>query len=167
MDIPEIEALCEKDFDFLVNQVQKEAFPIKIGARALPIVEPWFFTVRFSMTVYRSYLENACHRVRILGIEKIIIGNGKGRWMLEEHSWKKEGRFISFLCMFCEIAAGNGVEVILEPLGAQYSNYINRISEAVEVIQRVGMRNLFTMADIPEDWSKAYRDAVEVLGEIL
>ena len=50
--------------------------------------------------------------------------------------------------MFAEIAGNYDVEVILEPLGPMYSNYINSLPEAVRIIREVGVPNLFTMADL-------------------
>ena len=47
-----------------------------------------------------------------------------------------------------EIAANHGQELILEPLGPKYSNYINTVEQAVKIIQKVGANNLFTMADL-------------------
>ncbi len=155
LDIPEIEELSEEDFSAFVELVNKENFPILHGARALPIADPWFFTDKFDMDEYKNYLENACRRAHILGIEKIIIGNGKGRWLVDEHSLEQEDRFINFMKMFCEIAKKNEIEIILEPLGPKYSNYINTIPQAVEVIHKVGMTNLYTMADLRHVvWSK-------------
>ena len=57
--------------------------------------------------------------------------------------------------MLAEIAGKNGQDLILEPLGPKYSNYINTIPEAVRVIEQVNMPNLFTMADLRHMvWSK-------------
>lgn len=148
LDIPEIEALSAGEFEAFVGQVREEAFPVLSGARALPVADPWFFTDKFRMDEYKNYLENACKRAHILGITKIIIGNGKARWLTDEACKQKEGRFIDFMKMFAEIAGKNGLEVILEPLGPKYSNYINTIPEAVEVIKKVDMPNLYTMADL-------------------
>lgn len=148
MDIPEIEALPEHEFWTLCEKVHNDGFPMLIGARALPITEPWFFTEHFCMVDYKNYLENACKRAKALGIKKIILGNGKSRLLPDEDSIKKESRFIEFMRMFAEIAGNCGGEVILEPLGPKYTNYINTLPEAVRVLREVNMPNLFTMADL-------------------
>lgn len=44
---------------------------------------------------------------------------------------------IDFMRMFAEIAGNYGMEVILEPLGPMYSNYINTLPEAVRIIHEV------------------------------
>lgn len=155
LDLPELEALPEGEFSAFCDRVQKTGCPVLTGSRALPIADPWFFTEQFQATEYRDYLEHACRRAKMLGIEKVILGNGRARWLLDETSIRKESRFIDFMRMFAEIAGEQGLEVILEPLGPKYSNYINTLPEAVRIIHEVSMPNLFTMADLRHMvWSK-------------
>jgi len=67
----------------------------------------------------------------------------------------KEHVFIEFMRMLADITGNCDQELILEPLGPKYSNYINTIPEAVRIIEKVGMPNVFTMADIRHMvWSK-------------
>lgn len=148
LDVPEIEALPEAQFCAFCDKVHETGFPVPTGARALPIAEPWFFTDYFCVMDYKEYLEHACKRAKLLGMGRIIIGNGKARLLIDETSIRYESRFIDFMHMFAEIAGDHGVEVILEPLGPMYSNYINTLPEAVRIIHEVGMPNLFTMADL-------------------
>lgn len=148
LDVPEIEALPENEFRVFCDKVHENGFPVLTGARALPIADPWFFTEHFRAMDYKDYLEKACRRANLLGMDRIIIGNGKARLLIDETSIRKEHRFIEFMRMFAEIAGNYGVNVILEPLGPEYSNYINTLPEAVRIIHEVGMPNLFTMADL-------------------
>lgn len=148
LDLPEIEALPEAEFEAFCLKVQQENFPVLTGSRALPIAEPWFFTERYSLEAWRPYIVNACARAKKLGIQKIIIGNGKARWLLDETSIQKEQNFIELLSLFSSICEENGIEMILEPLGPDYSNYINTLPEAVRVVKEAGNKNLFIMADM-------------------
>lgn len=168
LDIPEIEALPEEKFYALCEKVKETEFPVMTGSRALPIAEPWFFTEHFQTMEYKSYLEHACQRANVLGIKKMILGNGKARWLSDETSIQKENRFIGFMRMFAEIAGEYDMEVILEPLGPKYSNYINTVPEAVRVIREVHVPNLFTMADLRHMvWSKEpFEDLVNCVDYI-
>ena len=148
LDLPEIEELSEEAFEALCKKVEQEDFPILTGARALPIATPWFFTEQFSLEEYRDYMVRACARASRLGIRKIIIGNGKARWLIDETSIQKESNFVDLLSLFAQICEENGVELILEPLGPDYSNYINTLPEAVRVVKATGSKNLFIMADL-------------------
>lgn len=168
LDMPELEALSDEDFASFQAHVKEAAFPILTGARILPVKEPLFFVPGFQETSLESYLKSSCRKSSILGIKTILLGNGKARWLVDENSLKKERIFISFLRMLCEIAGENGQEVLIEPLGPKYSNYINTVPEAARVIEAANMPNLFVMADIRHFvWSKEpfediarYRDIV-------
>lgn len=148
LDVPEIEALPETEFCIFCNKVHETGFPVLIGARALPIAEPWFFTDSFCLMEYKEYLEHICLRAKQLGMSRMVVGNGRARLLTDETGLEKESRFIEFIRMFAEIAGNEGVEIILEPLGPMYSNYINTLPEAVRIIREVGMPNVFTMADL-------------------
>ena len=147
LDVPEIEALSENEFRIFCDKVHETGFPVMTGARALPVAEPWFFTDSFNALDYKAYLEHACQRAKLLGMGRIIIGNGKARLLIDETSIEKENRLIDFMRMFAEIAGNYNAEVILEPLGPMYSNYINTLPEAVRIIREVDRPNFFTMAD--------------------
>lgn len=148
LDLPELEAMPEYDFRVFCSKVYDNQFPVLTGARAIPVMEPWFFTDTFQITAYRGYLEQACRRAEQIGMRKLIFGNGKARRLLYEDSMKKEKNFLDFMRMFAEIAGESGQDVILEPLGPQYTNYINTLPEAVRIIREVNMPNLFAMVDL-------------------
>lgn len=168
LDVAEIEALSEKDFETLKRSAEKCGFPILTGARLLPFAEPLFFTEGFSPETLVPYLEKACSRAGILGIKKVIIGNGKARSLLKLEDRERESVFIESLRLMAKIAGENGMELILEPLGPKYSNYIQTIPEAVALIQKVNMPNLFVMADIRHMyWSnESFEDLVEYVSYI-
>lgn len=155
LDMPELEELGEREFDRFRNHVEETKFPIPNGARILPITEPIFFRPDFKVTDLEEYLEASCKKSGQIGIRQILFGNGKARWLIEEDSIKREEVFICFLRMLCEIAGENGQDILIEPLGPKYSNYINTLAEAVEVIEKANMPNLFAMADLRHFvWSK-------------
>jgi len=148
LDIPEIEALSETDFENLEKKVKETGFEVLTGARLFPITDPLFFTDGFSPKELIPYLEKVCKRTSRLGICKIILGNGKARSIQAPEDLKKEPKFIEFVRMIADIAQTCGQELILEPLGPKYSNYLNTISEVVRFIGKVNRENVFTMADM-------------------
>lgn len=155
LDMPEIEALSPADYDRLLEQVEREGFPVLTGARILPITDPLFFVDGFQPNSLKDYLERTCRRAGQLGIQKIILGNGKARALAAPEDRKKEPVFVDFLRMLSDIAGENGQKLILEPLGPKYSNYINTIPQAVELIGKADRPNLFAMADLRHMvWSK-------------
>ncbi|MDE7246233.1 MAG: sugar phosphate isomerase/epimerase [Oscillospiraceae bacterium] len=168
LDMPELEALSDEKFAAFKAHVAETAFPIPTGARLLPVAEPLFFVPGFQVTSLEFYLKSTCKKSGELGIKTLLFGNGKARWLIDEDSIKKEEVFIQFLRMLCEIAGEQGQEVLIEPLGPKYSNYINTMPEAARVIEAANMPNLFAMADIRHFvWNKEpfedmvqYRDIV-------
>lgn len=162
LDIPEIVNLSETDFQAFCKKIKSENFPVLIGSRALPLAAPWFFTDQFSIQEYQNYMSVACSRAKKLGIRKIILGNGKARWLLNDSSIKLEENFIMLLRIYAENANAQGIEFILEPLGPEYSNYINTLPEAVHIVRRAKAPNLFIMADLRHMYrgGESYEDIV-------
>lgn len=148
LDTPDVVDLSDKDFEMFLDAVKQYSLPIRAGSRALPITEPTFFMGNFHALDWKGYINNACKRMSQLGANKIILGNGKARLMPEGNISDREQIFIDFFRMFCDIAGENGMELILEPLGPRYSNYLNTIPEAVRVIKLANMPNAFTMVDL-------------------
>lgn len=162
LDLPELEALPEAEFEDFCRKVERAGFPVLTGARALPIAEPWFFTERFSLEAYDGYMRRACARAARLGIRKIILGNGKGRRLPEDPDPKTEGNFIRFLARYASFCREHGIELILEPLGPDYSNYINTLPQAAAAVEEAGAPNLFIMADLRHLYrgGESYEDIV-------
>lgn len=148
LDMPELEEMQEGDFLKFREETQKAGLPVQTGARILPIVTPTFFVDGFRPADLAPYLKKSCARAGALGIQTVIFGNGKARWLQTPDDLRREPVFVELLRMMAEIAGENGQELLLEPLGPRYSNYLNTIPQAVEVIRRTDMPNLFTMADL-------------------
>ncbi len=148
LDMPEIEALSEDAFAKFKDEAAAAGLPILTGARILPITEPTFFVDGFNPQDFVPYLKHSCSRCAELGIKKVILGNGKARSLISAESTKKEPVFLEFLRIMTEIAGENGQEMIFEPLGPKYSNYINTVGQAVELTERLNLPNLFVMADL-------------------
>ena len=168
LDMPEIAELTDDDFARFHDHVRETSFPLPTGARILPIKDPYFFVPGCREAELAPYLKKSCARSAKLGTHTILLGNGKARWLLDETSISREEVFIRFLRMLCEIAGENGQQILIEPLGPKYSNYINTLPEAARVIKAADMPNLFAMADLRHFvWAKepfedlvTYRDLV-------
>lgn len=167
LDIPEIEKLSEEAFEELKHTV-RTGVPVLTGARLLPVSEPLFFTEGYDPESLRTYLEKACERTAQLGIKAVILGNGKARWLQSETDREKEDIFIKSLRLMAQTAEKNGQKLILEPLGPKYSNYINTVAQAVQLIKKVDAPNLHTMADLRHMvWAEEpFRDIEEYLPYI-
>ena len=148
LDMPEIEALDENAFEQFASHVQETGFPVPAGARILPVTEPMFFLPGYDYRGQESYVRSSCRKSAKIGVKKILLGNGKARWLIDESSLTREQQFFDFMKMLCMYAGEYGQEVLIEPLGPKYSNYLNTVPEALEAADRIGMPNLSVMADI-------------------
>ncbi|MBQ1492257.1 MAG: sugar phosphate isomerase/epimerase [Blautia sp.] len=148
LDMPEIEALSEEELSRFAAHVEECGFPVPTGARIIPVTDPLFFIEGFQNKDWEEYLKSSCRKNARLGIKKILFGGGKARSLQGEESRRLEGQFISFMRMLCEIAGEHGQEILIEPLGPKYSNYMNTVPAALEVAEKISMPNLFVMADL-------------------
>ena len=148
LDMPEIEALGEEEFERFAQHVEGCGFPVPTGARILPYMEPMFFVPGFEAKELEAYIRSSCAKNARIGVKKILFGNGKARWLIDESSLERENQFFDFMKMLCGIAGENGQEVLIEPLGPKYSNYLNTVPVALEAVDKIGMPNLSVMADI-------------------
>ena len=148
LDLPELENLEESAFVKFKDEVTATGLPVLTGARLLPVTDPIFMRAGFEPMDFAPYLKHACARAASLGIGKIIMGNGKARSLGQPDDLQNEGTFVRFLQLICDIAADNGLEFILEPLGPKYSNYLNTLPQAAAVLEKVKRPNAFLMADL-------------------
>ena len=148
LDMPEIEALNERDFDAFRAHVAEAHFDIPNGARILPITEPTFFVSGFKVSSLESYVRSSCEKNAKVGVKNILFGNGKARWLIDADSIKHEQVFVDFIRMLCDVAGEHGQRILIEPLGPKYSNYMNTVPEAARVIDLADRKNLFVMADL-------------------
>lgn len=169
LDMPEIEALNKADFEAFRAHVAEAGFDIPNGARILPITEPTFFVPGFKASSLEAYVRSSCEKCAKVGIQNILFGNGKARWLIDADSLKHEQVFVDFMRMLCDAAGEQGQRILIEPLGPKYSNYMNTVPEAARVIDLVNRPNLFVMADLrhfvwsgePFDDVVKYRDIVK------
>ena len=148
LDMPQIEALDEKQLDAFAQHVEETGFEVPTGARILPVTEPLFFVEGFQAASLKDYIRSSCRKNARIGVKKILFGNGKARWLIDENSLRLEHQFFDFIRMLCEIAGEYGQQILIEPLGPKYSNYMNTVPAALEVVDRIGMPNLSVMADL-------------------
>ena len=117
LDMPEIEALGDKEFDSFLSHVKETAFAIPNGARILPITEPTFFVPGFQVSSLEAYVRSSCTKCAKAGIKNILFGNGKARWLIDEDSLSREQVFVDFLRMLCDIAGGQGQRILIDTRG--------------------------------------------------
>lgn len=145
LDLPELATMEEEQFAAFADHLREIRLPALSGARILPASEPLIFEPGFSAKSWEAFLEREIERAAVLGMEKIIFGNGKARL---RPGGAREECFSDFLRMICDLCRAKGIRLVLEPLSPRYSNYINTLSQAAAVWEKVGRANFGIMADL-------------------
>lgn len=108
----------------------------------------------------RSYLEGAFGRMRRLGAVQVVFGSGKSRRVPEGMPLADALKTLAaHERLACDIAAGYGVSIVLEPLNKAETNVINSLTEGAAFCALVDRPNFTLLADMfhmvkeNEDWN--------------
>src|ERR1051326_7380845 len=95
------------------------------------------------------YATVAFRRAQESGISIIVFGSAGARMVPENFpATKAFEQFVEVLRRFAPLAAARGVTLTVEPLQRSECSFINTILEGVEVVERVGHRNVRLLVDI-------------------
>lgn len=103
----------------------------------------------FNLNFWKEYLLQACERCAQLGCKKYVFGNGKGRSLPESADVRAaRGKLDNFVDLLCDTSQQFGITVMIEPLGAEFSNIFNTIGECAEAITYYGKSNMSSLVDL-------------------
>jgi sugar phosphate isomerase/epimerase len=96
-----------------------------------------------------AYCEVAFRRADRLDIRRLVLGSSGARNHPEGYDKQKAiDEFVELLKKMGPIAAKYDVTVVLEPLRKAEANYMNTVAEGVDIVKRVGHKNVRCLADI-------------------
>ena len=159
-----VEALVASEYDFIeenlfrVDLLDDESFSSLCDTYKKSGVEVYSCNNLFSpdVTIYgeNSLEEIAVYAKRVfakaakLGAKICVVGSGKARsipeGMLVEAA--KE-RFVEMLRVCGDAAAEHGIQLVIEPLYRNDSNFIHTVAEAVELAKASGCDNVGALVD--------------------
>ena len=120
----------------MLNKAFLKLIPIMISAltlMALPVL---------------AYAETACRRADELGLVTIVLGSGAARNAPEGFAKDKAvEQFTEFCCLLADRIADCRVCVALEPLCAKEANYLNLVTEGLEIVRAVNSPRIQQLAD--------------------
>jgi sugar phosphate isomerase/epimerase len=167
-DLAQLEQAASDGFDFvqpsrdLVADLNEESFRrlkavvtdrgLPFQVCAVPLPEEVRVTLRgFNLYVWTEHLKSAIQRLAQLGCRELAWSNGRARVLPVEGELAifKE-QLLQFLFMLCEVAAGFGLSVLVEPLGPRRTNFLNSLKEVADFLPRVGKDNLFSLISLRE-----------------
>ena len=142
---PSLSALAELDAEGL-SSFEKRVKESQLGCEVFASILPAGVAVTergFNIYSWTEYLRAALARAARLGCRRLLWNEGKARILpIEGETSIFKEHFNQFLFMLCDIGEQYGMEICLEPLGPRRTNFINSLSEALQVIDSVNKPNL-------------------------
>jgi sugar phosphate isomerase/epimerase len=119
---------------------------------AVPLPEEVRVTQRgFNLYVWTEHLKRAVQRLAQLGCRALAWSNGRARVLpVEGERAALQEQLLQFLFLLCEVAAGSGMSVLVEPLGPRRTNFLNSLKEVADFLPRVRKENLFSLISLRE-----------------
>ena len=105
----------------------------------------------FNLYAWLEHLKKAIHRLSELGCRKLTWSDGRARLLpVEGDQTVAKEQTMQFLYMLCEVAAEWGIVVLVEPLGARRTNFLNTLQEFCSILPLVGKENLSAAISLRE-----------------
>ena len=101
-----------------------------------------------AMEYIRGYTARAFERAEALGGKVCVFGSSKARYIEDGIDPAfAEQRLLDALELCGEQADRHGLTVVLEPLNSAETNYINTVTDAADIVRRLGMKNVGALVD--------------------
>jgi len=95
-----------------------------------------------------AYAATAVRRAAAAGISKIVWGSGESRRIPDGFSRARaEEQFRALVRQVADAAAKSGVLIVLEPLNAGETNFLNSLAEGAAMVEAVGHPSFRLLAD--------------------
>lgn len=149
LDICEITALTEGEFAQLCERIRISPLNFEVFSGLIPQTAS-FHSAAFSRSYCLEHVEKAAGRISLLGARLVPLGAGKCR-SIPDNCPDIPGateRVIQLAADICGILDRYHISLVIEPLSPAYSNYINRIEEAVTFAGRTGASGCHAMCDL-------------------
>lgn len=163
----DIETVAQAGFDFIelnlreliglqeaeFQNVCARLHACSLGADAVSWILPTDLDLTAPETDYedwRAYIDTGIERALAIGARLWPVGSGRGRSMKAENGSESEQRerVRSFFAQLAEQTAPAGIRILLEPLGPDYSNYLQTLEQTAAFLQTIPAENLKTMCDL-------------------
>jgi sugar phosphate isomerase/epimerase len=96
-----------------------------------------------------AYLTSVLGRAQKAGVKHLILGSGGARRLPDDYDKEKaKAEFAALAGKMAMAAKPYGITIILENLNSTETNFINKLSDAADVVRRVGQPNFKLNADI-------------------
>ena len=96
-----------------------------------------------------AYIEKTFNRLNRLGAKKVVFGSAPARALDEDTTLEMGYEQISEICKEILVPAAEkyDITIVMEPLRASACNFINTLSDGMEVVNRVNNERIALLAD--------------------
>lgn len=152
----EIFSMEQKKWRELTQKIKDVGVPC-IGLNDYCRYQPAIVGDKFDPIAIRDYAQRLLDRGAELKIKNVGIGAPTARKLPSEYSRKlAEEQCCKFLEITAEEAAKRGIQVLFEAVHSHLCDFANRTEDAIRLIQKVAVSNLFMVLDFYH---------MEVMGE--
>ena len=96
----------------------------------------------------RTYIKRGFERVSLLGCDTVVIGSGGARTIREDMSPEVARKQFSRVLEICaDTAKDYGITVTVEPLNPKEVNFINTLSDSLDIVEALNHPNAKAMVD--------------------
>jgi len=101
----------------------------------------------------RDYMTRVTQRAGKVGAKILVFGSAGARQIPEGFDRNKaKQQIIAFAKMSAELAGGQGVTIVVEPLNRRESNVVNSVAEGMEYVSAVNHPNFKCLVDSYHFW---------------
>jgi sugar phosphate isomerase/epimerase len=141
-------ALSEEEFQATLAKIKRA----KVQLYVCNVLFPGSIKIAGSEvdeTKVLSYLEQVLTRAKRAGIKNITLGSGGARRLSDsDNRTAATTQFILLAGKMAKLAERYDVTIILENLNSGETNFINRLSDAADIVKKVNHKNFRLNADI-------------------
>ena len=169
LDFGELAAMTDAQLSEVKRQIRNSVVSVEVFSGLLPL-NLRLYDGTFDETYWLKYIDNGASKACELGCRMIPFGAGKCR-SIPTVACKSicRKKLVSFVKNICAVLNNYHIDLVIEPLGPHYSNYINTIEEANEFAEDVNAGNCKIMcdyrhmisADDPLDNIIKYKDKIQ------
>lgn len=165
--VKDVETIAAAGFDFIelnlreVISLSEEEFGVlreRIKAAHLDAdVISWILPAELDLTSeethyeqWHDYIATGIVRATALGAKIWPIGNGRGRSIKPENgpAEVQQQRMREFFTQLAAQVRPAGIQILMEPLGPDYSNHLLTLEEAITFANSTNMDNVKSMCDL-------------------
>ena len=142
--------LNEDEFSKVKEDIRGEELFPEVCVSPLP-PDAYVSQRGFNMYVWTEFLKKAVRRASECGCKKIVWNDGRARVLpLEGDVGGIKEQVLQFLYLLCEFGDNFNISILVEPLGAKRTNFLNSMKEIDDFLHLVSKENISSVISLRE-----------------